>query len=184
MKLIMRKPRHAAQSQAVMAFLLLVSMSPRTLAQDEAKPFCRNAIYLEFLGQGILYSLNYDYRVTEHFSLRAGFSQWSIDPPFILSTKEVRLTLFPLMVNYLSGSGTSNFELGIGIVPASVSLQEQDVFFGIETEGEDNRILGTVTIGYRAQPRDGGFVFRVGLTPLFTFDRILPFGGVSLGLTF
>jgi hypothetical protein len=45
-------------------------------------------------------------------------------------------------------------------------------------------LLYTATIGYRSQPKEGGFLFRIGFTPLFDFsDFILPWIGLSVGTT-
>jgi len=43
---------------------------------------------------------------------------------------------------------------------------------------------GTATIGYRYQQNDGGFLFRIGFTPLFGSGGFQPWGGLSLGFSF
>jgi hypothetical protein len=93
---------------------------------------------------------------------------------FTGTVAELKFTGFPIMVNLLTGEETSHFELGIGVVPGTFSLD----FL------EGSGVLGTATIGYRAQPRDGGFVFRIGLTPLFTLKGSQITGGLSLGFAF
>jgi hypothetical protein len=45
----------------------------------------------------------------------------------------------------------------------------------------------TAIAGYRHQPSDGGFVFRVGASPVATFGKyggVLPWGYLSLGAAF
>ncbi len=169
-----------------MACVLLGAGTGSAVAQEEATHFRRSAIYVEGLGQGILYSVNYDHRLTPHIGLRAGFTSWSNRsiPNFLFETGELKFTGFPIMVNYLSGEGTSHLELGIGVIPAIISFPGRDIFFGTKFEGEASTVLGTVTLGYRSQPQDGSFVFRIGLTPLFTFKQASLTGGLSLGFAF
>jgi hypothetical protein len=132
------------------------------------------------MGQCFLYSINYDRRLWPNISIRVGFSNWSI-PFFLFAEGNLSFTGFPVTVNYLTGEGTAHLEVGIGIIPATVSFQGRDVFFGSEVDGRANTVLGTATLGYRSQARDGGFVFRIGLTPLFTFKEAQLWGGLSLG---
>jgi len=171
-------------SAALTVLVLLVAGTHSTVAQEE-RPFRRSAFYIEALGQGILYSINYDHRLTPHISLRAGFTHWSL--PFIFPTK-IGMTGFPIMGNYLSGKGSHHLELGIGAVPFIVTAPEQTTIFGAEFKGEvlGALILGTTTIGYRYQPRDGGLVFRIAFTPLspLSFEKVLLGGGISLGYAF
>ncbi len=44
--------------------------------QTDASKASRNNAYLEVLGNGGLYSLNYERIVVEHFALRVGFASW------------------------------------------------------------------------------------------------------------
>ncbi|MGB9773590.1 MAG: hypothetical protein ACP5JH_09620 [Bacteroidota bacterium] len=171
---------------ALTVLVLLGAVTRSTVAQQE-RPFRRNAVYIEGLGQGILYSINYEHRLTPHISLRAGFTHWSLPFIFIFPLK-VGMTGFPIMGNYLSGKSSHHLELGIGAVPFIVTVPEQTTIFGTELKGEEVGvlILGTTTIGYRYQPRGGGFVFRIGFTPLFplSFEKVLLSGGISLGYAF
>jgi len=166
-----------------MACLLLGAWTGTAVAQEEATRFSRNAIYVEVLGQGILYSVNYDHRFTPHIGLRAGFTTWVLD---LVIIPEMRFTGFPIMINYLTGEGTSHLELGIGVIPMILSSPERENFLGLfhVEERTMTTVLATATVGYRAQPQDGGFVFRIGLTPFFTFKGAALSGGLSLGFAF
>ncbi|MBI1805064.1 MAG: hypothetical protein HY033_08900 [Ignavibacteriae bacterium] len=157
-----------------------------TLYRGEQEIFSpsRSAIYVELLGQGLLYSVNYDYRITDHLSLRAGFSTWTIPSIFGLVDGEISFTGFPIMLNYLTGEGSSHLELGAGIIPANASVTGREIFFGSDVSGSETLILGTATIGYRLQPRDGGFLFRVGLVPLLGSGGLKFSTGLSLGAAF
>jgi hypothetical protein len=160
---------------------LYVSVACPLLAQEEPKDSCVNAIYVEGFGQGILYSVNYDHLLSRHLSVRVGFTSWTLrDFLFI----DVGVVGFPMMINYLSGDHTSHFELGIGVVPAIISMQGSGTLIGTEVKGNTVSAWGSATVGYRAQSPEGGVVFRIGLTPLFTFRDATLSGGISLGFAF
>lgn len=78
------------------------------------------------------------------------------------------------------GEGSSRFEAGIGLALMAGGIDNVE---GFEDEGFSGA-TGTAALGYRYQRPGGGFVFRVGLTPLFGPGGILPWGGLSLGYSF
>lgn len=153
-------------------------------AQQSEPQFSKHAVYAELFGQGILYSLNYDYRFRENMSVRAGFSSWSINPLWLLMTGKLSFTGFPVTANYLLGNGDHRLETGLGFMPATITVEGNDIFFGAEIHEKETVVFGTATAAYRVQPEDGGFLFRIGLTPLFTFESIVLTGGISLGYAF
>ncbi len=154
------------------------------VCQEARADTCRNAIYAEILGPGLLYSINYDYRITTHFGLRAGVSRWSVPAIFVLVNGSIGFTGFPITANYLSGEGSSHLELGVGVVPVILTLNGEEVFFGSNVRDRKTLVMETMTMGYRYQPPDGGIVFRIAFTPLMVFDKVVPFGGISLGAAF
>ena len=157
---------------------------PNTIKQQETQ-FRRNAIYFELGGQGILYSINYDCRITPHLSLRGGLSSWSFSGDFFLIQEKLRFTAFPLMVNYLTGPmKSSHLEIGIGLMPLFVSGSIGFLYTPSNDTGNRTFLVGTATFGYRYQPKDGGFVFRAGITPLIGGNGIAFTGGLSFGLGF
>ncbi len=142
-------------------------------AQDPDGHFARNAVYFEALGPGVFYSLNYERRITDVLSLRAGFTAWN------------GLVGFPLMVNGLLGQDGDYFEIGVGLVPGYTpsSLLSSHSFI---IRGKSDEVLyGTATLGYRYQPRTGGVLFRIGFTPVFArFNAFMLWGGMSVGYAF
>ena len=138
-----------------------------------------NAVYFELAGNAVFYSVNYDRMLTEHFSLRAG-----IEGMDAFHTMAV-----PLMINYLFGSGDHRLELGLG-----------GVFFSEADDGLlwyrnlfTTRVTSytTATVAYRFHPKGGGFLFRIGFTPILEEIRvidarlpIMPWIGISIGTTF
>jgi hypothetical protein len=170
---------------------MIAALSCTAVAQS---PASRNSIYVEFLGNGVFYSCNYDHRFTESFGMRVGVGY--------LPYQEVNIATFPLMGYYLLGSGSHKLELGLGV---SVILQGEEQGFSwmsaVDDQVRGNSVLGTATLGYRYQPADGGFVFRAGVTPLFgnfrrdkstlyyvsDYENVFKlqlWGGISLGYAF
>ena len=154
-------------------FLLIILFSLSSNAQIKS-----NSIYLELFGNGGLYSINYDRLFTENLGGRIGFMYLpSID---VVITSAENLILVPLMLNYFAGEN-SKLELGAGIIYISVD----DVgFWGFKSREGGSGVVGTAVLGYRYQPMDGGFVFRMGLTPFFSANGSEVSGGVSFGFSF
>ena len=155
---------------------------PKAQAQEAisrpSSDFARNSIFIELLGNGVAYSLNYDHKLFNHLSARLGgmYAPWNDKD----ANQSASLILVPLMANYLVGNGSSRLEIGAGLTfgHASGNLEGIDEFSG------GGIAAFTSTIGYRLQPTNGGFLFRIGFTPIFTGNGILPWAGLSLGGTF
>lgn len=147
----------------------------RAQQQSMSLPSAKNAAYVELAGNGLLYTVNYDRYFTPQINGRIGFMRAGVS--------DVSLTAIPLTANYLIGSGGSKLELGVGpqILIVSVDVAGSD-FAGFDEDA--TAVAGTATIGYRYQPRDGGFVFRIGLTPVFSQFGFQPWAGLSLGYSF
>lgn len=155
---------------AVILVLALASVpASAQSASDSTDHFCRNAMYVEAGGPGYLYSINYDYRITREVGFRVGFTTWS------------PVTTFPVTLNLLIGNNTHHLEVGIG---ADLGFTDFNLSF-LESALRAGEAVGTCTIGYRYQPDDGGFVFRIDFTPLFPPKKgVYPWGGISLGYAF
>lgn len=136
---------------------MIAALSCTAVAQS---PTSRNSIYVELLGNGLLYSCNYDHLFTESFGMRVGVGYF----PY----HEVSLGTLPLLGYYLIGSGSHKIELGLGVcVVLQPEYQGFSWMSAPDDQVEGNSVLGTATLGYRYQPADGGFVFRAGVTPFF-----------------
>lgn len=146
-------------------------------SKSQAQDFARNSIFLELGGNGALYSLNYDHKFFDHASARVGGMYLPLSAED--SDDRVNVALFPIMINYLVGSGSSRLEVGIGTLAGYVSGNADNENF---SEGAVGGLTGT--LGYRLQPVDGGFLFRIGVTPFTTGAGIQLWGGLSLGATF
>lgn len=150
----------------------------------------KNAIYLDLLGPGLLYSINYDREIIPDLSARIGLSYLSMGASTSDGSVSAEFSYLavPITVSYLGlGSENNMFELGGG--PVILHFSGSGL---IESEDEDVSAGASVTTmaltglaGFRHQPADGGFVFRVGLSPIKTFGAgFLPWGYLSLGAAF
>jgi hypothetical protein len=166
----------------------------RTSEATEHDRDAKNALYLDLLGPGLVYSINYDRVIADDFSARIGFSYLSYSMGASNgagTTAGLKFSYFaiPVTVSYLGiGSANNMLELGAGgellnakgdgfinASEGSASASASRTFFAL-----------TGLAGYRHQPADGGFVFRVGLSPveIFGLNKILPTGYLSLGAAF
>jgi len=183
--------KNHAVRKFVMAGMILVLGTLALSAQEAASSpkdsgaYAKNCLYFEGLGQGMFYSLNYEYMFTPHVSGRIGYTNWSIPIFFLASAGVVNYQGGPVMINYLWGDGDHHLETGIGAVLGAMRYSGTDIIFGEKISVKYMFFpLGTATVGYRYQPREGGFLFRLGVTPIFNATRFVPTGGMSIGYAF
>lgn len=153
---------------AVLVLFLLLStttLAPQAFAQNNST----QAIYFELLGAGGTYSFNYDMRFQDRpdgIGARIGVSYLAVDGNSVFS--------IPVMLNYLLGKNGNYFEIGLGATYISFNSDESadtgEVLFV-----DDSGVFGTMTFGYRLQPVDGGFLFRVGFAPIFGNGNFIPY---------
>jgi hypothetical protein len=106
---------------------------------------------VEILGNGLFYSLNYERHLRGEWWLRLGYEQFTeSDEACLGGTRQRKVTMLPVMLNWIQGAGNHHLEAGVGILPS--------VGAGLGA---------TATLGYRYQRPGGGLLFRVGLTPLY-----------------
>lgn len=121
-------------------FLILSIISWSSFSQSNNS---NSAFYIEFLGNGILYSLNFDQRFTTSNDGIGG----KIGVGIIPSNGEIT-AFIPLHINYLFGKKHA-FEVGLG---ATALLQKSG----------DNEIRPSSALMYR-YTGSKGFLFRAGI---------------------
>lgn len=142
-----------------------------------------NALYVELLGNGGFYTINYERRFIEDLSVRLGFGFISVSATGGSTTSRASVMTIPLMANYLGiGNDRHHLELGAGLLLVYASAATSSA--GSIASGSAFGVGGTATVGYRYQPRDGGFLFRAGFTPWFGAGGFQAWGGMSLGGAF
>lgn len=156
----------------------LISLSDG-IAQEVVLP--KNSIFFELLGNGGLYSINYERSLSATLIGRIGFSTF-LTFDILSSEPGDRIITIPALISYLSGHKNSHFEIGGGIL------------FGNINENNGSNIIFDLTtfIGYRYQEPRKGILFRIGLTPFLSLDNKANYpdkglslsGGISLGYHF
>ena len=177
---------------AVAAFATpaLADRSRDRVSADESPAY--NSIFVEGGGPGLLYSLNYERVVEEDFGLRIGMSYVSFSASAGSSSASATILAVPVIFSYLGLRG-GNHILELGGGGTGVYASGAGSGTGFAASGSGMMALGTALIGYRRQPLDGGFQFRIGLEALagkgLAFSNpdptkfgVLPWLYMSLGL--
>jgi len=127
----------------------------------------KNYMFVEAGGNGILLSINYERLIFDKIGLRTGIGTLAL----------YGLTI-PAMINYYFGSNRQ-LELGIGIVYTDYFPRESEFIHNGEY------LIGT-TVGYKFQKENSNIILRFSFTPFYSTseDKVLPFGGISLGCAF
>ena len=167
--------------------VLFVAVNQSSLAQDGY--VANKVFYTELGGPGLIMSANVDGRFKSKERLGLGFR---IGAGFGVGKfhndqnpeKDVRRTYYsvPAGLNYVFGkpSVSSTFEVGAGVA----YLTREVSIYNIDVEKLSNWI-GFVSFMYRVTPVNGGFSFRIGMTPIIgTAGDLFPMGALSLGYAF
>jgi len=86
----------------------------------------------------------------------------------------------PIGLNYLISKDERNyFEVGAGVTIVSITERYNNESDNFSTT------FGHAYFGYCLQPKNGGFIFRAGITPIFRGNFFFPYwAGISLGYKF
>ena len=162
--------------------LLLVAAALPVYGQDTSAPARDNLVYVELLGSGGLYSVNYERALTPSMRVRVGAAAWTAES--FWSDAETGIQTFPMMLHVVPGRGSHRLEAGIGVLAG-----HRDRDFS-ESRGFVSLIA---SIGYRYEPPQRRFIFRTGFTPFYGFGEpsiaypdtgFLPSLGLSFGARF
>ena len=174
-----------------------VSNDAQEAPRTDNKP-APNSVFLEGMGSGLFYSVNYERRVIDDLGVRAGLSYLSVSSTAsngstTASASSSYLTI-PLTVSYLGVRGRkSGLEVGGGL---TLAYSSGSASTGVSSaSGSGMAPIGTFMVGYRLHPVDhAGFQFRVGLMALaakgLSFDPdpnkvgVLPWFYMSFGAGF
>jgi len=175
-------------------FLVLLAIATlNQLLAAQGERVANRVFYTELGGPGVIMSANFDTRFDSNerlgfgYRLGAGFgykeeygrynNQWGY-------YDYVTRTYFsiPAGVNYVFGKPDSNktFEVGAGL---TFLTRKAALYY--YNEGKTGYMIGHFTFMYRVMPVDGGFSFRVGLTPMIgTSGNLMPSGAIGFGYVF
>lgn len=140
-----------------------------------------NELYVEVLGPGIVYSINYARRFG-NFALHVGFAELSAffrreyvgssaSPPFTSDS----VFAVPFGVSSLPlRSQVHAMEVGVGATV--LYLGAGNTFNGhtVSRTGSETLLLPNFSMGYRLTPRHTGLLLRLGLSGIVTFGGDLP----------
>ena len=180
----------------ILFVLFIISYMPGN-AQDIAT----QSVYVELGGAGLPYSVNYDFRFDksriDSWGMRIGAGGWAVKNGGYSSTS---ILTVPLQFTRLLGKDKHYFEVGGGATFMRYRRTYNDWGFGgggggnpvtfsnwdfILDTGETPALMGTLNLGYRRIPTDGGFTFRANLNPIFNHNGFWPLWfGVGFGYAF
>ncbi len=149
-------------------------------------PRAANAITFEPLGNGLIYSLNYErFLWTWNVGLRAGASFFTYKLSDANGAGNLTLATFPLVASWYWGLPHHKLQLGLGATILYFSASSDAAGTKFEGSASGLGIAATGVIGYRYIPEHFGFTFGAGFTPLVrTAKGFLPWGGVDVGIVF
>lgn len=165
-----------------------------SLAQEnkESQKFeGQTSFYAEGGGPGIMFSVNLDKRFKKShlgFGGRIGLgfvssytSEYDPVTGTTLGYDEASVVTVPVQLNYIFGKGASphTLEVGGGITYVGKKLDIMNFY-----DEKKTNLFGTFSFMYRRQPKNGGFTWRAGFTPLLAQGYIQPFGAVGVGYNF
>lgn len=185
--------------KVILSFLCLISATLFAQAQGEAT----RSVFVEVGGASLVYSFNYDVRFDKEnlnsWGIRMGIGGYSLSDESLLTVPVQATRLFGQGRNYFDvGAGItlinyrntytsydySNWDPNSGEYPILGEVTEKDYHFILEM-GETPSVVGTLNFGYRRIPENGGFTYRVNVTPLFNSHGFWPlFAGIGLGYAF
>lgn len=144
------------------AVLLLLNL---TALQAQSPSVKSNTAYVELLGSGGLYSINYERFLIMHpktaYGIRVGGSFWNREEPNLnVITELVALT----------GTGKHHADFGLGFV-SGFSRDRQVPFPDYQRR---NHLYVVPRIGYRYQKPEGGTMIRFGITPFVAVSSQSP----------
>jgi hypothetical protein len=147
-----------------------------------------NQVFLELLGNGLLYSLNYERFFTawsQRLGLRGGASFITYKISSANGAGNLVLATVPVVASWYWGPSSHKLQLGLGASALYVSAATDATGQRFSGSEEGLGIAATAVVGYRYLPREGGFTFGIGFTPLLRSGRgLLPWGGASGGFAF
>jgi hypothetical protein len=181
---------HFISSLRASRFLMIaagMTVFASVASAQSAGPARHNGMYIELLGNGGLYSINYEREVADGLRARIGIASWTSEYLFGGGASDI-LTV-PVTLHVIRGRGNHRLDAGGGIL-AGRRTRRSD--FG---SSESDPILSLVgTLGYRYEPLGRRLLFRAAFTPFFGFgddeaaaypDKgFLPSAGVSVGFAF
>ncbi len=174
--------------------LFLVLTSLNCISQVKNVGFKKNTVYVELLGQGSLWSINYErkfgindlisHTVSVGFTTRYEGGNLKIDQSFFNSGKG-QYYGSPLSYHLLIGKRNSRFDLGLGLTGLyfkGAGWYYDGFCTSYSSDIRSFKSYIVPSISYRFQKKSGGLFIKVSYSPMFSFfktDNLLNFGRKS-----
>ncbi len=160
------------------------AVATKTTAASPEPP--RNAVFVELLGNGLVYSIDYERMIPSwHLGLRAGASYFAYPVSNAQGSGDLKLASFPLVASYYLGSAHHKLQLGLGATILWVDASSDSTGAKFDSDVSGVGVAATGVVGYRYVPSSTGFTFGAGFTPLLRETKgFLAWGGASAGLAF
>ena len=146
--------------------LAVVAAAMCAMPAHAQQRYASSSLFLEGGGPGLLYSVNYELLFDDDFGLRAGFSYQPLSASGSSAGGSGPVNLFtvPILATHLVSFRASAFELGGGATIIKADGAGSGAGLAVSSAG--TTVLGTAIMGYRFQPPEGGFQFRIGIEAL------------------
>ena len=156
-------------------YILSISIFLTSLISFSQEGISKNNIYVEFLGKGLFYSVNYERKVIQlndliGINLSGGLGVF----PGLASIEKSTDLFIPIEMNFsfskknhhgVIGYGTTYWRYKINFIDIDNSnLTQQPITPTLENV---NEWFAHVIMEYRYQKPSGGFLFKAGYCPLF-----------------
>jgi hypothetical protein len=161
---------------------------PPPIGRNELAPNTRRTastlILLEAGGPAFFYSLNYERFFDDDVSLRIGFG-YVPGPRLPSDSTSPWAASVPLVASYHLGTASHKLQLGAGVTLLYLSKAMSSDLASPEIEAlaprGGLRVVGSVVVGYRFIPKDGGPSVGVAVTPLFDSAGFSPWVAINAG---
>ena len=180
----------------LLSLALVAGSLGHVLAQEDVRPHNQHSVYLELLGTGRYYSINYEWRYRP-LALRAGAAGMNVGNNYNKETSNVISIPVGLLL-IANPEKNGGIELGFGYT-ATFGTRSYNINEGTKYPAEirtyDRDDFPSIQLGYRLQPRSGGLIMRIDATLLylsaannknneFNAPYLQPWFGFSMGYTF
>lgn len=150
------------KSIKTMLVLISIFIINNLCSAQDIEPQAKQNISFELGGNGLLYSLNYEYIFSNNIAVKSGISLVNFQESG--SKKNQLITTFPITCSYLYDVGKNEhfIEAGLGIM---LLLSSGDLTsFNSKTDLFPNI---TTTLGYRYKKVDSKWNYRIAFTPYY-----------------
>ena len=170
----------------VLVFSFILTLSAQRTKEMPNFDSYRKNIYVEFLGSNLLAGVNFDMRLKKGRNDGIGFRVGLGGAHLSFSEGDLGIVTLPIEFNNIVGRRHGGFETGVGILPVygTISGRTPDNKY-VQAEGV-TIAGGFLTLGYRYQPINSGFMFQVHWNPMILRGSGFNVGwfGIGVGVGF